>query len=234
MRNSKLLATGFAFALVVASSITVRAAELDSGFHGTDGGVYDEDCGWSSGGSNPSLDISFDENYSEPTPAESYNEPSYDSGFHGTEGGVYDEDCGWYSGVSSSNSTSSSSSDSTASYSAPAPAKSANDVTVSAGDGQKFRIVMNTEHTTYQVYHCGISRATFAVADADGNAVKYSNIKLEKGEDNLWYANITFPKDVDTTGYTVTATKGDPGYLSTTLNVKGIKVNGVLALSTLS
>lgn len=230
---SRFLSVTCALALVVASPFSVHAEELDHGFHGDSvGGVLDDDCGWTDGSPSDSGNSS-DESYSEPEP--SYESPSesndsgsssenYDNGFHGDSvGGVLDNDTGWSSGTSSNNVAS-----------APVVKKNANDVTMSAGDGQKFRIVMNKEHTTYQVYHCGTSKATFAVTDADGNAVSYSNIKVEKGEDGLYYANITFAEGVDTTGYTVTATKGDPCYLSTTLNVKGIKVNGVLALSTLS
>lgn len=139
----------------------------------------------------------------EPAPAPSYNSGSSNNG--------------------------SSSSVSTSNHST---AKSVNDITVNVTDGQKFRIVMSIDHTTYQVYHCGDSKATFAVNDADGNAVAYSTVKLEKGEDKLWYINITFAKDVDTKDFTVTVTKGDATYLSTTLGVSGIKLNGTVALST--
>lgn len=223
---SRFLSVACALALVVASPLTVHA----QGFIGDQEGVLDDDCGWTDCSPSGS-DSSSDSGYSEPepsyeAPSESYDSGSsddYQHGFIADQEGVYDEDCGWSSGVASSSSSA-----------APVVKKNANDVTMSAGDGQKFRVVMNKEHTTYQVYHCGISKVTFAVTDKDGNAVKYSNIKVEKGDDGLYYANITFAEGVDTTGYTVTATKGDPCYLSTTLNVKGIKVNGVLALSTLS
>lgn len=97
--------------------------------------------------------------------------------------------------------------------------------------GQKFRIVMDAGRTSCQVYHCGINRTSFAVADAKGNAVAYSGVKLEKGEDGLWYMNISFAEGVDTKDFTVTAT-GDATYLSTTLGVSGIKLNGTAALST--
>lgn len=224
---SRFLSVACALALVVASPLTVHA----QGFTGDDNAHYDDGDGWASGAPSDS-GSSSDSSYSEPepsyeAPSESYDSGSssedYQHGFTGEENAHYDDGDGWSSGVASSPSSA-----------APVVKKNANDVTMSAGDGQKFRVVMNKEHTTYQVYHCGISKVTFAVADADGNAVKYSNIKVEKGDDGLYYANITFAEGVDTTGYTVTATKGDPCYLSTTLNVKGIKVNGVLALSTLS
>lgn len=224
---SRFLSVACALALVVASPLTAHA----QGFTGDDNAHYDDGDGWASGAPSDS-GSSSDNSYSEPepsyeAPSESYDSGSssedYQHGFTGEENAHYDDGDGWGSGVASSSSSA-----------APVVKKNSNDVTMSAGDGQKFRVVMNKEHTGYQVYHCGISKVTFAVADADGNAVKYSNIKVEKGDDGLYYANITFAEGVDTTGYTVTATKGDPCYLSTTLNVKGIKVNGVLALSTLS
>lgn len=225
---SRFLSVACALALVVASPLTVHA----QGFIGDQEGIVDTDGdGWASGVPSDS-GSSSDSSYSEPepsyeAPSESYDSGSsddYQHGFIADQEGIVDTDGdGWSSGVASSSSSA-----------APVAKKNSNDVTMSAGDGQKFRVVMNKEHTTYQVYHCGISKVTFAVTDKDGNAVKYSNIKVEKGDDGLYYANITFAEGVDTTGYTVTATKGDPCYLSTTLNVKGIKVNGVLALSTLS
>ena len=110
--------------------------------------------------------------------------------------------------------------------------KNPNDLTVGVTGGQKFRIVMSADHTTYQVYHCGIDRASFKVTDAEGNAVAYKTVALEQGEDNLWYANISFGEGADTTGYTVAVTKGDANYLGTELNVSGIKINGTLVLST--
>ncbi len=115
---------------------------------------------------------------------------------------------------------------------APAVVKKANDVTVSVTGGQKFRIVTNAEHTVYQVYHCGISRAGFKVKDADGNAVAFSNVTLAQGEDKLWYVNISFAESVDTKDFTVSVTKGDATYLSTELGVSGIKINGTAVLST--
>lgn len=225
---SRFLSVACAVALVVASPLTVHA----QGFIGDQEGWQGDD-GW--GGesifdNSSDSGSSSDNSYSEPepsyeAPSESYDSGSsddYQHGFIADQEGWQGDD-GWGSGVASSSSSA-----------APVAKKNSNDVTMSAGDGQKFRVVMDKEHTTYQVYHCGISKVTFAVADKDGNAVKYSDIKVEKGDDGLYYANITFAEGVDTTGYTVTATKGDPCYLSTTLNVKGIKVNGVLALSTLS
>ena len=123
------------------------------------------------------------------------------------------------------------SSDNGGSYT-PAVKKNPNDVTMGVEGGQKFRTVMAGDHKSFQIYHCGISRATYTVGNADGAGVAYKTAALVKGEDNLWYMNITFADDVDTTGYAVGMTKGDANYLYTELGVSGIKINGTLALST--
>ena len=107
-----------------------------------------------------------------------------------------------------------------------------NDVTVGTTGGQKFRIVMNDKHTAYEVYHCGISRVSFTVTDAEGNAVAYSTVTLEQDENGLWYENITFAESVDTKGLTLNVTKGDSLYLGTELGVRGIKINGKVVLLT--
>lgn len=123
------------------------------------------------------------------------------------------------------------SSDNGGSYT-PAVKKNPNDVTMGVEGGQKFRTVMAGDHKSFQIYHCGISRVTYTVGNADGAGVAYKTAALVKGEDNLWYMNITFADDVDTTGYAVGMTKGDANYLYTELGVSGIKINGTLALST--
>ena len=123
------------------------------------------------------------------------------------------------------------SSDNGGSYT-PAVKKNPNDVTMGVEGGQKFRTVMAGDHKAFQIYHFGISRATYTVGNADGAGVAYKTAALVKGEDNLWYMNITFADDVDTTGYAVGMTKGDANYLYTELGVSGIKINGTLALST--
>lgn len=112
------------------------------------------------------------------------------------------------------------------------PANDPNDVTVGTTGGQKFRIVMNKDHTAYEVYHCGVSKMALAVTDKDGNKVAYKNVALEQGEDKLWYENITLAEGVDATGLSVTVTRGDVTYLKTELGVSGIKLNGVLMVST--
>lgn len=206
----RFLTATFAIALVVASPATSITSNAQ-GF--INDGTYDEtDYGKRPSG-NSSSDSGSSSSSDSGSSSSSDNGSSYDGGpseLHGfINNGTYDEtDYG------------------------VKPSNNANDVTVSVTGGQKFRIVMNADHKSYQVFHCGISKATFVVADADGNTATYSNVALAQGEDGLWYMNITFPQGVDTTGYAVGVTKGDATYLSTTLGVSGIKVNSVLALST--
>lgn len=238
MKNKiyRILATGFALTLIVASPstcITSHALGFDIDATMYDDGTTMPDDAWGDSSSSDS-GASSNESSEPAAPAPEYSAPS-DSGSH--------EDSGSYEDNSSSANSSSTSDSSSSSSSAPAsttPNKAAstgagnksNDVTVNVTGGQKFRIVTASDHTTYQVYHCGISRASFKVTDADGNAVAFSEVALQKGDDNLWYMNISFSKGVDTKDFTVTVTKGDATYLSSNLGVSGIKVNGVLALST--
>ena len=233
MKNNmyKVLAAACAMAVVVASpamTMTTHAHgfNIDAG-HDNGGDVTVDDDYWnnqswvedSSNNSGSSNEPSYNEPTFEEPSAPSYEAPSYsDSSTSG-------------SNASSSNSSASSSSNG-GTATAPKAAGNANSKTVNVEGGQKFKIVMNADHTAYQVYHCGINRATFKVADKEGNAVAFSTIALEKGEDGLWYANIKFAEGVDTTGFTVSATAGDAAYLSTELGVSGIKVNGTVALST--
>ena len=233
MKNNmyKVLAAACAMAVVVASpamTMTTHAHgfNIDAG-HDNGGDVTVDDDYWnnqswvedSSNNSGSSNEPSYNEPTFEEPSAPSYEAPSYsDSSTSG-------------SNASSSNSSASSSSNG-GTATAPKAAGNANSKTVNVEGGQKFKIVMNADHTAYQVYHCGINRATFKVADKEGNAVAFSTVALEKGEDGLWYANIKFAEGVDTTGFTVSATAGDAAYLSTELGVSGIKVNGVAALST--
>ncbi len=233
MKNNmyKVLAAACAMAVVVASpamTMTTHAHgfNIDAG-HDNGGDVTVDDDYWnnqswvedSSNNSGSSNEPSYNEPTFEEPSAPSYEAPSYsDSSTSG-------------SNASSSNSSASSSSNG-GTATAPKAAGNANSKTVNVEGGQKFKIVMNADHTAYQVYHCGINRATFNVADKEGNAVAFSTVALEKGEDGLWYANIKFAEGVDTTGFTVSATAGDAAYLSTELGVSGIKVNGTVALST--
>lgn len=236
MKNKiyKILATGFALTLIVASPGTCITSHAQ-GFN-IDAPTYVDDSpaqdSAPSNYSSPDSGASSNESSEPAAPAPEYSAPS-DSGSH-DDGG---------SSENSSYEDNSSSYDSGSSSSAPAPTtpnkaastgagNKSNDVTVNVTGGQKFRIVTASDHTTYQVYHCGISRASFKVTDADGNAVAFSEVTLQKGDDNLWYMNISFAKGVDTKDFTVTVTKGDATYLSSNLGVSGIKVNGVLALST--
>ncbi len=107
-------------------------------------------------------------------------------------------------------------------------------MTVSAGGAQPFRIVMNSAHTAYDVYHCGIKQGTVTVTDTDGNPVAYKAVKVEQGEDNLWYMNITFAEGVDTGKLTVTLGNTCASYVAKELGISGLKVNGTVVLSTVA
>lgn len=241
MKNKiyRILATGFALILIVASPGTcitshAQGFNLDAGEDTTERGEMPSDYWDSLDSSSVDSGASSNESSEPAAPAPEYSEPS-NSGSH-EDSGSYEDN----SSSANSSSTSDSSSSSSSASASTTPNKAAstgagnksNDVTVNVTGGQKFRIVTASDHTTYQVYHCGISRASFKVTDADGNAVAFSEVALQKGDDNLWYMNISFAKGVDTKDFTVTVTKGDATYLSSNLGVSGIKVNGVLALST--
>lgn len=216
-KANKILATASVLALALTlpqTAITSHASDYGGyksaygdgiGFMGDFGGGYTEgNC----------------DNFVWPEPPS----PSYNS---------YDDSS---SSSSSYDSASSSSSDGDSSGGGSAtvatPQKNPNDVTIAVAGGQKFRIVMNGEHTFYQVYHCGNSKVTLNVTNGNTNVVAYKTVTLEQGEDKLWYINITFAESLDTTGLVVNVTKGELSYLSTELGVSGIKINGTVALST--
>ena len=239
MKNNmyKVLAAACAMAVVVASpamTMTTHAHgfNIDAG-HDNGGDVTVDDDYW-----NNQSWIEDSGNDSSSSSEPSYDEPTFEEPSAPSEAPSYSDNSVSNSNASVSNSNASSSNSSASSSSnggtatAPKAAGNANSKTVNVEGGQKFKIVMNADHTAYQVYHCGINRATFKVADKEGNAVAFSTVALEKGEDGLWYANIKFAEGVDTTGFTVSATAGDATYLYTELGVSGIKVNGVAALST--
>lgn len=222
----RVLATAFAVTLVVTSPMaSMTTYALGFNIDAQDDTDYGEMPAnyWDSFKSESSSSES-EPSYSEPSYTEPVqSEPTYSEASSGTS---YSE--------SSSTSSESNTASSGSTSSTVATVKTANDITVNVTGGQKFRIVMSADHKSYQVFHCGISKATFVVADADGNTATYSSVALEQcEEDGLWYMNISFPQGVDTTGYAVGVTKGDATYL-TSLGVSGIKVNGVLALSTVS
>ena len=218
----KVFATAFAMALVFSApqaTITSHAfgfnADAPEGDHSNSSGSID-DIGSPDSGSYSDFSSSSDSGSS----SSSYDSSSSDdSGSSESYNGGSSYDAG------------SGSSDNGGSYT-PAVKKNPNDVTMGVEGGQKFRTVMAGDHKSFQVYHCGISRATYTVGNADGTGVAYKTAALVKGEDNLWYMDITFADDVDTTGYAVGMTKGDANYLYTELGVSGIKINGTLALST--
>lgn len=234
MKNKvyKALAAAFAMALVVASPVTSITCHA-SGWGFNEDAHDDTERGeipdgyWDWVNDNGSSDSGS--SYEEPAaPKVEYTAPS-DSGSNTGSGASYNE-------ASSSNNGTSGTAVATSGKAVAATGntakKTANNVTVNVTGGQKFRIVTNADYMAYQVYHCGISQASFAVTDADGNAVAFSSVKLEKGEDGLWYLNIAFAEGVDTKDFTVTVTKGDASYLATKLGVSGIKINGTVALST--
>lgn len=217
----KVFAAAFAMALVFSApqaTITSHAFgfEADAPEHNyggdSDFNLSDPDSGSGSSDSGSS--------YSEPS--------SYDGGSSSSDSGSsYDGGSSYDAGSSYDGG----SSDNNVSY-VPAAKKNPNDVTMGVEGGQKFRMVMAGDHKSFQVYHCGVSKATYTVGNTDGTGMAYKTAALVKGEDNLWYIDITFDETVDITGYSVAVTKGDLSYLSTELGVSGIKLNGTLALST--
>lgn len=219
----KVLATAFAMALVFTApqmTMTTHAFGFneDAPEHDyagdSDFSLSDPDAGSSSSSGSSNGGSS---SYSEPSHSEqSYSEPSYSESYQ-------DSEPSYTENASSGNDV--------ASF-APAVKKNPNDLTMGVEGGQRFRTVMAGDHKSFQVFHCGISKATFTVGNADGTGVAYKTAALAKGEDNLWYINIAFDETVDTTGYAIGVTKGDASYLYTELGVSGIKINGTLALST--
>lgn len=219
----RILASAFALGLFVvspATSITAHAlgfnADAQEHYNGNvEVSVWEY---WSDSSSSSSDSGSSSSSDSSSSHESSSNSGSHDSGSSndgsGYSGGSYD------SGSSDNGSA------------APAPVSIPHSFTTKAGDNQTFRIVENAVHTSYQVMHCGNTIAVIAVADADGNTVSYKTVAVAQGEDNLWYLNITLADGVDATGYTVKVSKGDVTYLSTTIGVSGIKINGARALST--
>lgn len=205
----KLLAVTFTFALIVASPVVTitshaQGLNIDSPEHDGDSTMPDNywDC------------------LKDSEPAPSYSEPATNSS----------EPVINYSGFNANSPEHDGNSTMPSNY--YETKKNPNDVIVRVAGGQTFRNVMNTDHTSYQVYHCGNSIVTFTVTDDKDNVVEFKTVKLEQGEDKLWYENITFTDNVDTKDFTLNVTKGDATYLSTELGVSGIKINGTVVLST--
>lgn len=245
---NKVLAAAFAFALVLASpnmAIMSHAQgfNADAEYHFDGDGYMPDDYQWhyDEGGN------SSDSGSSNPAPSDtgSQNSGNHDNGSQ--DSGNHD------SSSSDSGNHDSNSSDSSSSYGGglgfnanaayhydgdgaqpgTEPPKNPNDLSMSTTGGQAFRIVMSDDHTSYNVYHCGVVKAGFDVTDLEKNPVVYKTVALEQGEDNLWYVNITIEGDADPmTSYSVRTVKGDRTYLYTTLGVSGIKVNGVLLMTT--
>lgn len=221
----KTLAATFALALVAASpatAITTHAAGFGFNPHAhdyTDRGTMPDDY-WTklTDGSNDCSSSS-----STPTPAPT---PKAEDSGSGNSGSSCGSGSGFNNDAHDDTNRGEMPSDYWSTMSNP------NDVTVSVTGGQKFRSVMNVDHTVYQIYHCGISRVSFTVTDAKGNAIAFDTVTLEQSEDGLWYESITLAEGIDTKGLTVTATKGDASYLTTNLGVSGIKLNGTVMLLT--
>lgn len=219
----KILASAFALGLFVtspATSITTHAL----GFNADAQEHYDGDDevsvweNWSDSSSSSSDSGSSSSSDRSSSHESSSNSGSHDSGSSNSGSGYSG---GSYDGGSSDNGSA-----------APAPVSVPYSFTTKAGDNQTFRIVENGKNTAYQIMHCGNTIAIITLADADGNTVTYKKVAVEQSEDNLWYLNMSLADGVDATGYTVKVSKGDVTYLSTTLGVSGIKINGALALST--
>lgn len=222
-KGYKILTATFAMALVLASPMTVSTSyafgfNKDAGY-GAGGSDIDADAAWaaweadnsSSSSSSESSSSGSESSYSEPSNsiAPSYSGEAVDSA-SSTDGYV---STGYVNNIAS------------------IAVKNPKDVVVNTTGGEKFRNVINKGHTSLQVYHCGLNKVTFEIKDADDNVVSFNDVKLEKGEDGLWYENITFPADVDTEDFTLTVTKGDATYLATNLGVDGIKINGTVVLT---
>lgn len=234
----RILAAAFAMALVMASpsaTITSHALGFNPGAHDdTDrgempSGYYDHSDS-SNNGSSSNESSSSSNSGSSSNESSSSGSSSNESSSSGSSdnGGSYDsgsyDNGGSYDSGSSDNGGSSYSGNTV---------NNPNDVTVGTTGGQKFRNVMNSDHTVYEVYHCGISRVAFTVTDTEGNAVAYKTVTLEQDKDNnFWYVNITFAEGVDTKGLTLNVTKGDSLYLGSELDVRGIKINGKVVLLT--
>ncbi len=232
-RLYKVLAAMFALALVLASPNAVITSHA-FGFNAdapenSDGGLdSNPDDFWNNYGSSDS----GSSNDSAPSySAPSDNGGSSDSDHHDSghsDSGSSDNGNSYVDSGSSDNGNGGNGGASSA------PAKNPNDMTVSAGSAQPFRIVMNSAHTAYDVYHCGIKQGTVTVTDTAGNPVAYKAVKVEQGEDQLWYMNITFAEGVDTGKLTVTLGNTCASYVAKELGISGLKVNGVVVLSTVA
>lgn len=240
----KVLAAAFAFALVLASPNTAITSHAfgfnaDAPMDTTDYGARptDRDQTWSIADNGTSDSVPSDSGSQDTGSQDSGNHDSgnHDSGNHDSgnhESGSSDSGSS-YGGGFGFNANASIDTTDYGAQPGTEPPKNPNDLSMSTTGGQAFRIVMSDDHTSYNVYHCGVVRAGFDVTDLKKNPVVYKTVALEQGEDNLWYVNITIEGDADPmTSYSVRTVKGDRTYLYTTLGVSGIKVNGVLLMTT--
>ena len=158
MKNKiyRILATGFALTLIVASPgtcITSHAQGFDIDATMYDDGTTMPDDYWDSWASGDS-GASSNESSEPAAPTPEYSAPS-DSGSHddggSSENSSYEDNSSSYDSGSSSSAPASTTPNKAASTGA---GKKSNVVTVNVTGGQKFRIVTASDHTTYQVYHC--------------------------------------------------------------------------------
>lgn len=238
----KVLAAAFAFALVLASPNTAITSHafgfnIDAPEDTSGDGYMPDDYDWGYEDNNASDSApsdtgsqNSDNQNSDNHDSGSQDSENHDSGNHNSE----NHDSGSsYGGGFGFNANAHEDTSGSGAQPGTEPPKNPNDLSMSTTGGQAFRIVMSDDHTSYNVYHCGVVKAGFDVTDLKKNPVVYKTVALEQGEDNLWYVNITIEGDADPmTSYSVRTVKGDRTYLYTTLGVSGIKVNGVLLMTT--
>lgn len=236
----KVLAAAFAFALVLASPNTAITSHAfgfnaDAPEHCDGDGHAPDDYQWHYDKGSSDSDSGSDNQDSGNHDSGSQDSGNHDSGNHESdnhESGSSDSGSSYGSGLGF-NANATEYYDENNTMPGTELPKNPNDLSMSTAGGQAFRIVMSDDHTSYNVYHCGVVKAGFDVTDLKKNPVVYKTVALEQGEDNLWYVNITIEGDADPmTSYSVRTVKGDRTYLYTTLGVSGIKVNGVLLMST--
>lgn len=249
----KLFATTLALALMVASplaTVTAHAAGLNMNAHDdTDYGDLPDDYWGPSPRSGGSSDSSSSDNSSsgstetsapsnpaprvedsssnnsDNSPNNSSNNSSSDSGYSEPSQNAGNSGSTDSGSASTGNNVQSGTNQGTV-------IENPNDVTTRVQGGQPFRSVMDKEHMQYDVYHKGVSVASFSVTDKDGKRVEFKTVALEQGKDGLWYLNIIFAEGVDVKGLVLNLLKGDLAYLAKELGITGIQINGeVVALT---
>lgn len=212
------MVTMFAIALIVASPVgTMTAHALGFSMNSHDDTDYGErPSDYGKGGSTT-------EEKSEPAPAPA---PKVEDSGSSNSGGSSNESRNEEPAYNGGNEQNSNQQNDTVQDNNVQEKNDPNDVTTKVEGGQAFRSVMDKEHTQYDVYHKGVSVASFSVTDKDGKKVEFETVTLEKGKDGLWYLNITFAKGVDVKGLVLNLLKGDLAYLAKELGITGIQING--------